>query len=592
MMENDMLSLPVTIASRNPVVIDGISSQMMPYSATASNPSDLNNQDNMLSAFPVLSTLQGDTAVDLHGNVHIINQTRLIDSNSSVTCLGSSLEGDTSLGSSRLTDNLRFQEQFMGQIPVSSSSLASFSAARSGLQENLNNLAISEPIVYPSDFKTSNGCSSVINSPLLTSLNCGFAEASGNMNGKWGFEKSPVPSELGGKTLLRTTFQPYPSMGCIGPNGWMSSNGENVNINYPYGSSKTSSELSLSLTTSEPAVMSRTNVPDQSSEISCSDATRHCLNATRLALEQTSCNTKEPSVSYGSYRQEQVSHLISGSRYLQAIQEILAQIASYSLGNLDQMSYSTGVRANRPFSSGHPAGRWMSIADSDELPDLGSNLQVQMEPAYEKRAAEAKKTQLLTLLQAVDDRYNQCLDEIHTVVSAFHAATELDPQVHARFALQTISFLYKNLRERISNQILAMGANFDSGCTRGKESSFQNSFIQDQWALQQMKKKEHQLWRPQRGLPEKSVSVLRTWMFQNFLHPYPKDAEKHLLAVKSGLTRSQVSNWFINARVRLWKPMIEEMYSEMNRRQARENGEGTDNWRNQMSINNQRYNVN
>jgi hypothetical protein len=25
----------------------------------------------------------------------------------------------------------------------------------------------------------------------------------------------------------------------------------------------------------------------------------------------------------------------------------------------------------------------------------------------------------------------------------------------------------------------------------------------------------------------------------------------------------QVSNWFINARVRLWKPMIEEMYEDL-----------------------------
>jgi hypothetical protein len=24
----------------------------------------------------------------------------------------------------------------------------------------------------------------------------------------------------------------------------------------------------------------------------------------------------------------------------------------------------------------------------------------------------------------------------------------------------------------------------------------------------------------------------------------------------------QISNWFINARVRLWKPMIEEMYKD------------------------------
>jgi len=119
----------------------------------------------------------------------------------------------------------------------------------------------------------------------------------------------------------------------------------------------------------------------------------------------------------------------------------------------------------------------------------------------------------------VDERYNQCMDEVHTVISAFHAATELDPQIHARFAIQTISFLYKNLRERISNHILAMGAHFSSPCTKEKERSFETSFIQKQWALQQLKSKDHQLWRPQRGLPERSVSVLRAWMFQNFLHP-------------------------------------------------------------------------
>ncbi|CAG7886451.1 unnamed protein product [Brassica rapa] len=54
-------------------------------------------------------------------------------------------------------------------------------------------------------------------------------------------------------------------------------------------------------------------------------------------------------------------------------------------------------------------------------------------------------------------------------------------------------------------------------------------------------------------------------MFQNSLHPSPKDSEKHLLAIRSVLTRSQVSNWFINARIRLWKPMIEDMYAEMNK---------------------------
>lgn len=118
----------------------------------------------------------------------------------------------------------------------------------------------------------------------------------------------------------------------------------------------------------------------------------------------------------------------------------------------------------------------------------------------------------------MDNRYSQCLDEIHTVISAFHAATELDPQIHAHFALQTISVLYKDLRERISNYILAMGSSFNKSSAEENEWSVETSFLQKQWALQQLKRKD-QLWRPQRGLPERSVSVLRAWMFQNFLHP-------------------------------------------------------------------------
>nr|AFK40794.1 unknown [Medicago truncatula] len=35
-----------------------------------------------------------------------------------------------------------------------------------------------------------------------------------------------------------------------------------------------------------------------------------------------------------------------------------------------------------------------------------------------------------------------------------------------------------------------------------------------------------------------------------------------MLVRQTGLTRNQVANWFINARVRLWKPMVEEIYKE------------------------------
>ncbi|MFQ6669249.1 hypothetical protein Gotur_034574 [Gossypium turneri] len=68
------------------------------------------------------------------------------------------------------------------------------------------------------------------------------------------------------------------------------------------------------------------------------------------------------------------------------------------------------------------------------------------------------------------------------------------------------------------------------------------------------------VWRPQRGLPERAVTVLRAWLFEHFLHPYPTDTDKLMLAKQTGLSRNQVSNWFINARVRLWKPMVEEIH--------------------------------
>ncbi|KAH7572464.1 hypothetical protein JRO89_XS04G0260800 [Xanthoceras sorbifolium] len=589
LMESDMFNAPVDIASQNSIVIDG-----MPNSLVGFNSIDLNHQNRALAGFPVFSALQGEPISGIQ------TDSRNFDSNALITLLGRNAVRDASLGISCPIDNMNFQEQLDGGTPISSTCLANVLATRSGLQENQNNLAISVPSIYSLDvFRNyiADDCSNDLNSSYATSVNYGYDEVLSNLNDKWDLENSRAPPQFGGKTSLSTGFQQFSSTANLHPSEYISSNVADVTTDCLYGSPEYSNELSLSLATSQPAIIGGTNIPDQCSGISCSGATHHCLDTRRLCSEQGSCNNKELSLSFGRYGPAQFSEFISGSKYLHAIQEILVQIASYSLENRDEVSYLTGERRigeNMPLSSSSHAERGIPATDYDESPHVDSNCNVRMDPSLHRQSIEAKKTQLLTLLQVVDDRYNQCLDEIHTVVSAFHAATELNPQVHARFALQTVSFLYKNLRERISNQILAMGAYLVSECPRGKERIFEDSFIKEQWALQQLKRKEHQIWRPQRGLPEKSVSVLRAWMFQNFLHPYPKDAEKHLLAVKSGLTRSQVSNWFINARVRLWKPMIEEMYREMNRRKARRNEEGSDsnNSRSRISINRQRLNIN
>jgi len=43
--------------------------------------------------------------------------------------------------------------------------------------------------------------------------------------------------------------------------------------------------------------------------------------------------------------------------------------------------------------------------------------------------------------------------------------------------------------------------------------------IRQQRALQQLGMLQQHAWRPQRGLPERAVSVLRAWLFEHFLHP-------------------------------------------------------------------------
>nr|KYP70344.1 Homeobox protein ATH1 [Cajanus cajan] len=512
------------IAGRDATVTDEISQHSTSNPLIQCYSLDLNNQTNIINGIPMLSGEQGELISNVHADVCFINPSIIANSSPLVASQGKTIVADAS----NPMENSELQENLVGGMPITPSSLAAILAARIGLEENLENSEALPPALCSMGplapfFNILHGSSN----PLAAAFeDCGYNE---------------VPSK------------------------WNANN----------------KELSLSLASSTTA--------GQCSEVSCSNVTP-CMNGTMSGLEQASCSSsRELSMNLGGNKYVQFSPEVLESRYLVGIQEILAQIARYSFENLEQLNYSAAANRSggNKSTSAFPLKRRILIDHN-----ANSVYETHAESPLQRHATESKKAQLLTLLQLVDNRYSQCLDEIHTVVSAFHAATELDPQIHSHFALQTISILYRDLRERISNYILAMGSSFDNSFSEENEWSVETSFLQKQWALQQLKRKD-QLWRPQRGLPERSVSVLRAWMFQNFLHPYPKDAEKHLLAVKSGLTRSQVSNWFINARVRLWKPMIEEMYAEMNKRKACRNEEGLQSSHgNRISISNQRFNVN
>ncbi|CAD6271965.1 unnamed protein product [Miscanthus lutarioriparius] len=177
-----------------------------------------------------------------------------------------------------------------------------------------------------------------------------------------------------------------------------------------------------------------------------------------------------------------------------------------------------------------------------------------------------RKTRLISLMEDVCRRYKQYYQQLQSVISSFETVAGLSNAApFASMALQTMSKHFKCLKGMIMSQLRNTSkvvandgiskddmANFalmggGAGLLRGNNV---NAFGQP-----------HNIWRPQRGLPERAVSVLRSWLFEHFLHPYPTDSDKQMLAKQTGLTRNQVSNWFINARVRLWKPMVEEIHN-------------------------------
>ncbi|XP_012264084.1 homeobox protein PKNOX2-like isoform X2 [Athalia rosae] len=64
--------------------------------------------------------------------------------------------------------------------------------------------------------------------------------------------------------------------------------------------------------------------------------------------------------------------------------------------------------------------------------------------------------------------------------------------------------------------------------------------------------------RQKRGvLPKQATSIMRTWLFQHLVHPYPTEDEKRQISSQTNLTLLQVNNWFINARRRILQPMLD-----------------------------------
>ncbi|KAF0695301.1 Aste57867_13860 [Aphanomyces stellatus] len=64
------------------------------------------------------------------------------------------------------------------------------------------------------------------------------------------------------------------------------------------------------------------------------------------------------------------------------------------------------------------------------------------------------------------------------------------------------------------------------------------------------------------NLSSEAKRVLRAWFDAHFHHPYPTEEEKERLRRAGGITMDQVNNWFINTRVREWKPKLHQILAD------------------------------
>ncbi|KAI4334370.1 hypothetical protein L6164_019070 [Bauhinia variegata] len=201
----------------------------------------------------------------------------------------------------------------------------------------------------------------------------------------------------------------------------------------------------------------------------------------------------------------------------------------------------------------------------------GSSLCPSSWPEYQQ-----KKAKLLYMQEEVTRRYKQYHQQMQMVVSSFQSVAGLSSATpYISTALKSVSRHFRCLKNAITDQLKHIREVLGEDSSAGTSSKLDNnnnaarlrfmdhSFLKNKSSGGNMAflEPQHHVWRPQRGLPERSVAILRAWLFEHFLHPYPTDTDKHMLATQTGLSRNQVSNWFINARVRVWKPMVEEIHS-------------------------------
>nr|KJB48478.1 hypothetical protein B456_008G070800 [Gossypium raimondii] len=213
-------------------------------------------------------------------------------------------------------------------------------------------------------------------------------------------------------------------------------------------------------------------------------------------------------------------NVLRNSKYVKAAQELLEEFCSVGRGNFKRNKScrnNTNPTFNPPGSNGDGGS---SSSTKDPLP-LSTADRIEH---------QRRKVKLLSMLDEVDRRYNHYCEQMQTVVNSFDLVMGFGAAVpYTALAKKAMSRHFKCLKDAITAQLKhsceALGEKDgagNSGITKGETPRLRvlEQSLRQQRAFHQMGMVEQEAWRPQRGLPERSVNTLRAWLFEHFLHPY------------------------------------------------------------------------
>lgn len=131
----------------------------------------------------------------------------------------------------------------------------------------------------------------------------------------------------------------------------------------------------------------------------------------------------------------------------------------------------------------------------------------------------------------MDRRYNHYCEQMQMVVNSFDSVMGYGAATpYTALAQKAMSRHFRCLKDAIAAQLKLTcellgekDAGGTSGITKGETPRLRllEQSLRQQRAFHQIGgMMEQEAWRPQRGLPERSVNILRAWLFEHFLHPY------------------------------------------------------------------------